>query len=196
MFIQCDTIASAKRELIQAIREEGYEQHIEKGSFEKEATYRRQVPNVLVDIMTPQEKFDKPAHVTDLEIRKYAATLVDPDCPKNADYTYGERIADQIQEVIAMMSYSKNTNQGVIEVGAPEDILLKNPPCLRLIQFMFYEEKLNMSVYFRSNDIESAFLMNMYGLAELQNIVAMIAGLEPGKISYMCAGAHIYIFGG
>ena len=196
MFIQCDTIASAKRELVQAIKEEGYKQHIDKGSFEKEKTYRTQIPTVFVDIMEPQEKFDKPVEISDMGIKRYVAAMVDPDCPENAEYTYGERIAIQIEDAIAMMSYAKNTNQAIIEVGSPEDIKLKNPPCLRLIHFMFFEDKLNMTVFFRSNDIENAFLMNMYGLAEIQNMVAMISGIECGKISYICSGAHVYTFGG
>lgn len=71
----------------------------------------------------------------------------------NEDYVYGERLSgvlinrhdgimddpvivgpDQIGAVVEKYKkYGFNTNQTTMEVGRPEDCLLNDPPCLRLI---------------------------------------------------------------
>jgi benzoyl-CoA reductase/2-hydroxyglutaryl-CoA dehydratase subunit BcrC/BadD/HgdB len=66
------------------------------------------------------------------------------------DYTYGQYLETQIEEVIRMYKYDGHaTNQAYMTVGDPRSIFLKDPPCLRGIDTRIKDGRLHFIIYFR-----------------------------------------------
>jgi len=130
----------------------------------------------------------------------------------NEDYVYGERLSgvlinrhdgimddpvivgpDQIGAVVEKYKkYGFNTNQTTMEVGRPEDCLLNDPPCLRLIDCRVRYGKLHFFVYFRSWDLWGGFPANLGALQMLKEHMAKEIGVEPGETIAYSKGLHLY----
>jgi thymidylate synthase len=130
------------------------------------------------------------------------------------DYTYGERLTagpilydrvlyapydmyggevNQIEKVIEMFKNNGHgTNQACMEIGMPGDILLGDPPCLRLIDCRVRDNKLSFIVYFRSWDLWNGFSANLGGLQMLKEYMAAEIGIEDGEIIASSKGLHLY----
>lgn len=67
-----------------------------------------------------------------------------------------------------------------------------NVPCLQWIQFLIRDNKLNMKVLFRSNDILMAMYANMYALIALQAHVARELNTPVGTYTHIVTVPHIY----
>jgi thymidylate synthase len=127
--------------------------------------------------------------------QSYIETLITNTKAPNEDYTYGERIHWQYPIIID--TYKKKgfrNNQMIIQVAGPEDIYLKDPPCLRHIDTRIQNNKLHFFVYFRSWDLWSGLPANLAGIVYLQQIMANEIGVEVGKMFVESKGLHIYGF--
>jgi len=83
-------------------------------------------------------------------------------------------------------------NQMVLQVGKPDDMLLKDPPCLRHIDTRIQDGKLHFYPYFRSWDLWGGFPANLGGIQLLKEYVASEIGVEDGEIIASSKGLHIY----
>ena len=83
-------------------------------------------------------------------------------------------------------------NQMVLQVAHPTDMLLKDPPCLRLIDTRIQEGKLHFFPYFRSWDLWGGFPANLAGIQILKEYVVSEIGIEDGEILATSKGLHIY----
>lgn len=110
----------------------------------------------------------------------------------NWEYTYHERMADQIQFVIRELRLDPYSRRAAIDIRRTSDIILSDPPCLQHIQFMIRDEKLNMTVLFRSNDACKATFMNAYALICLQEEIATELGVEVGSYTHIANSFHAY----
>jgi len=100
---------------------------------------------------------------------------------------------NQIEEVIAKYKRGGHgQNQCVMEIGMPSDIKLKDPPCMRLIDTMIIDGKLNFYPYFRSWDLWGGFPANLAGLQILKEFMAAEIGVEDGEILASSKGMHLY----
>ena len=111
-------------------------------------------------------------------IEEYLPKLMTGVKEENEQYTYGERLSgypifaegerqfvNQIEEVIKMYKEDGHgTNQACMEVAMPSDIILDDPPCLRLIDTMIVDGKLEFYVYFRSWDLWNGLPANLGAL--------------------------------
>jgi len=190
--IKGKSVPEVRSMLMRHILDEGYEQKIEKGSFENSKTFRIQSRPASVVIEEPTYYLDMPKEITYTSVFNYFVELLTDNSTKESDYTYGQRISVQLDNVMEMLSTTKMTNQAVIEIGAPEDIMLGAPPCMRIIQFMVYNKKLNMLSYFRSNDVGEAFLYNHYAMGMLLSMVAEAARMKVGEYIVTSMGFHMY----
>ena len=99
------------------------------------------------------------------------------------DYTYGEYLEPQINEVIRMYREDGfGTNQAYMTVGNPDAIRLNDPPCLRGIDTRVKEGKLHFIVYFRSWDLWNGFPANLGAIQLLKEYIASSIGEEDGEI--------------
>jgi thymidylate synthase len=114
-------------------------------------------------------------------------------------YTYGGRLcrllggATQIQKVIdRYRTQGHHTNQLVLQVAEPADLLLEDPPCLRHIDTRIRYGKLHFMPYFRSWDLWGGFPLNLAGIQLLKEYMAAEIGVEDGEIIATSKGLHVY----
>ena len=110
----------------------------------------------------------------------------------NWEYTYHERMAEQIPFIIRELRRDPYSRRAVIDVRRTSDISLNDPPCLQHIQFVIRNGKLNTTVLFRSNDACKATFMNAYALTCLQGKVAEEIGVEIGSYTHIANSFHAY----
>lgn len=84
------------------------------------------------------------------------------------------------------------SNQMVMQVASPSDILLQDPACLRSIFVRVQDNKLNFHVNFRSNDMYSAFPANLAAVELMKQYMASEINVENGEILYISSGSHVY----
>lgn len=99
---------------------------------------------------------------------------------------------NQIVEVIKIYKNTPNTNQAIMEIGKPTDILLDDPPCLRLIDTRVRYGKLHFYIYFRSWDAWAGLPVNLAGLQLLKEYMAEEIGVDDGEIIALSKGLHLY----
>ena len=83
-------------------------------------------------------------------------------------------------------------NQMVLQVAQPDDMLLKDPPCLRHIDTRIQDGKLHFYPYFRSWDLWGGLHANLGGIQLLKEYVAAEIGVKDGEIIASSKGLHIY----
>ena len=118
------------------------------------------------------------------------------------DYTYGERIKEQLGDILHMLAFTPNTNQAIIRITKPEDIRLSHPPCMCLLQFKVINNKLVCYTYFRSWDAFNGYPYNVPAIQLLKediltqvNKLRQDEGKEPfldGDIICFSSGLHLY----
>jgi len=65
-------------------------------------------------------------------------------------------------------------------------------PCTILHQFRIRDNKLNMSVYMRSNDVWLGAAYDFFQFTRVQIAMASVLGIEPGTYSHHVGSLHIY----
>jgi len=195
------SISDAWFGLLYNIQEYGYKQIIQRGSFSGEENYRIQYPFVAIEIEHPSidmipimpQGMESLAPTTMSYVEDYFAMyLMNDELKENEIYTYGSRIKPYINTLIEMLKATPYTNQAALEIASSGDIFKTDPPCLRTLTFKVVDNKLNMSIFFRSNDLYGGFPTNLAGLELLKQLVSSEANLENGKIYYASDGLHIY----
>lgn len=83
-------------------------------------------------------------------------------------------------------------NQMVMQVAHPTDMLLQDPPCLRLIDTRIQDGKLHFIIYFRSWDLWGGFPANLAAMQMMKEYIASEIGVEDGEIIASSKGLHIY----
>ncbi len=99
------------------------------------------------------------------------------------------------QMELAIWTYKNRghrTNQMILQVGQPTDMLLKDPPCLRHIDTRIQDGKLHFYPYFRSWDLWGGFPANLAGIQMMKEYMAAEIGVEDGEIIAASKGLHLY----
>jgi len=109
---------------------------------------------------------------------------------------------DQLQYVIMTMQKDINTRQAVIQIGDPakdcfdmygELKVTKDYPCSRTLQFMVVDNKLDCTLYIRSNDIVFGLsAVNVFNFTWMQEYVANMLGLSVGNYYHFVNNLHVY----
>ena len=113
-------------------------------------------------------------------------------------YTYSERLQNyqgrnQLKDIINRLKQDIGTNRAVAVTFNPFiDNKRDDIPCLQLIQALVRNDKLILSVYFRSNDLYGAFPSNMMFLTYLGMKIANELDVKFDYIDYHCSSLHIY----
>lgn len=68
----------------------------------------------------------------------------------------------------------------------------KKIPCLFLIQCQIYQGRLNLTAYFRSNDMYNAWPLNAFALRKLQYNIAEKLDVQSGPLITISNMAHVY----
>ncbi len=192
-----------------------HEYVVDKGSFE--GIKRREFDIIMVNIKYPGTRPlipDIPVELgvpqpTSMEyVEEYLQYLMTDRKRENEVYTYGERLTNPkvsikgqefsfginpVEEVIRIYRENKGgTNQAIMEVGMPQDIILDDPPCLRLIDTRLMDGRLNFVLYFRSWDLWAGFPSNLAAIQLLKEYMCHEIGVEDGSIVAVSKGLHLY----
>lgn len=112
-------------------------------------------------------------------------------------YDYHDRLfntpCNQVEACIKRINHDLRTRRAVMHTWIPEvDNDRKDVPCLQYVQFWVDENRLNMFVLFRSNDVLSALGANIVALTALQTQVACACKLVMGSYTHSIVIPHIY----
>ena len=114
---------------------------------------------------------------------------------KNVSYKKNFCEINQVQDVIDVLKRDPYSKACIAMTWHPADELMrkhKSSPCLVLIQALVQEEKLNLTVFFRSHDMTQGWPENAYGCAAIQAEIAKAVGIEPGLLIIISGSAQIY----
>ncbi len=155
------------------------------------------------------------------QIEKYMADYLFSDAlSPNEDYRYGERLVapkfrkvrrpdlkkkhsvegkqvdmgvNQVKEAVRIYREAGHgTNQCTMEIAMPNDILLHDPPCCRLIDTRIRYGRLHFVIYFRSWDLYAGFPVNLGGMELLKQMMADEIGVGNGSMIVASKGLHVY----
>lgn len=202
-YIVARTIEQAWCDAMWCCIRNGYDYRITHGSYVGQI--RRQLDHIVIRITEPwtrplaprlPEGSGIPPTTSDEKIERYFMEyIVSDEKEESEDYTYGQCISRQLPKVIQIINKSfGNSNQATITIGEPNSINLENPPCLRVIDFKRVNDKLNMSVFFRSWDLYAGLPENLGGLQMLKEylLINLDFPLKDGELICYSSGLHIY----
>jgi thymidylate synthase len=199
-FITARDLPDAWFQCVYAILEEGREYTIDHGSYKGQK--RLEFDHLTVHITHPGTRpllpdippaLGIPNPVADGYLESYLPYLMTSVKQPGEDYTYGERLEKQIQDVINMYrEHGPGTNQACMEIGKPTDTRLDDPPCLRLVDTRISGGKLHFILYFRSWDLWNGFPANLGALQLMKEYMAGEIGVQDGEIIAASKGLHIY----
>jgi thymidylate synthase len=217
VFIEARDLPDAWFQCIYRIFEDEsvHEYEVERGSFE--GIKRREFDMIVVNVEYPGTRPLIPDIPTELGIpvptsmeyvEDYLQYLMTDRKKENEVYTYGERLTNPkvciegrevsfgvnpVQEVIDLYRRHRGgTNQAVMEVGMPQDILLEDPPCLRLIDTRIMDGRLHFILYFRSWDLWAGLPSNLAAIQLLKEYMCQEIGVEDGSLVAVSKGLHLY----
>jgi len=198
--IEARDLPDAWFQSVYAILDEGYEYTIDRGSYTGQK--RMEFDYITVRIRFPGTRpllpdippaLGIPNPVADGYLEEYLPYLMTSAKQPQEEYTYGEYLEPQIEEVIRMYREDGfETNQAYMTVGSPETIHFQDPPCLRGIDTRIRYGQLHFMVYFRSWDLWNGFPANLGGIQLMKEYMAGEIGVEDGEIIAASKGLHLY----
>tara|TARA_A100001201_G_scaffold6932_3_gene11274 strand:+ start:445 stop:1119 length:675 start_codon:yes stop_codon:yes gene_type:complete len=120
--------------------------------------------------------------------------MADDEGNVNSNYGYQWQRSDQLRKVIADLKENPETRQAAISIyDAKEKAAYQHDtPCTYAVQFTVLDNKLNMSVVMRSNDLWYGFCNDQYQFSNLQLLVAYETGYDVGTYYHFAHNLHLY----
>ena len=112
----------------------------------------------------------------------------------NSNYGWQWQRENQLEYVIKKLRKHKETRHAAISIYdcKEHDKYKKDTPCTYAVQFTIINDKLNMSVYMRSNDLWYGFCNDQYCFSMLQKLVAERLKMPVGWYYHHAHNMHIY----
>jgi len=112
----------------------------------------------------------------------------------NSNYGYQWERHQQLDKVIEMLRRDPNTRQAAISIYDGKEMVRyhSDTPCTYAVQFTVVNNKLNMCVTMRSNDLWYGFCNDQYCFSQLQIEVAEETGYELGSYFHFAHNLHLY----
>ena len=120
--------------------------------------------------------------------------MADVDGNVNSNYGWQWERTSQLDIVIQMLKDNPETRQAAISIYDGKEIsdYTNDTPCTYAVQFTILDNKLNMSVVMRSNDLWYGFCNDQYQFSNLQMLVAHRAGYDVGTYYHFAHNLHLY----
>jgi thymidylate synthase len=143
------------------------------------------------------------------ELADYETDVLEADLPEGISYTYGNRLRrhflragaslDTLDAAIAALRADPESRRAFVSLwdnaaDLPDDPALDTPaageearsaPCLVSLFFRRSAGRLTLSATYRSHNLLTAWLKNVYGLMEIQRHLANATGAEPGPLTIL-----------
>jgi len=131
--------------------------------------------------------------------RKYQNMMLDPSVPPDISYTYGNRLRayfhsggrdiDTLDSVVKELRHNPESRHAFVSLwdtsadlhAAERDDA--SVPCLVTVFFRRSEGRLTLTATYRSHNLLSAWLQNVYGLMKIQEEVCQRTGMAPGPLT-------------
>ena len=122
--------------------------------------------------------------------------MADVDGNVNSNYGWQWGRNDQIDYVIDLLQRQPDTRQAAISIYdcKEHDTFTFDTPCTYAIQFTIVNNKLNMSVVMRSNDLWFGFCNDQYQFSKLQRYIwqRLDTDIEMGTYFHFAHNLHLY----
>ena len=120
--------------------------------------------------------------------------MADPNGDVNSNYGWQWKRNAQLDMVVEMIKQNPETRQAAISIYDGKEITSYafDTPCTYAVQFTVLNNKLNMSVVMRSNDIWYGFCNDQYQFSNLQLLVAQRTGYDVGTYYHFAHNLHLY----
>ena len=112
----------------------------------------------------------------------------------NSNYGWQWERSHQLDKVVTMLRSNPNTRQAAISIydGKEAHDYKHDTPCTYAIQFTILNNKLNMCVTMRSNDLWYGFCIDQYCFSKLQLMVADKLEVRLGEYYHFAHNLHLY----
>jgi thymidylate synthase len=112
----------------------------------------------------------------------------------NSNYGWQWGRNNQLNKVIELLKVKPDTRKAAISIYDGKEIeqYRYDTPCTYAVHFTILDNKLNMSVMMRSNDLWFGFTNDQYCFSSLQKLVATELKLEVGWYYHFVNNLHIY----
>lgn len=112
----------------------------------------------------------------------------------NSNYGYQWNRGNQLDYIIEELTKNKNSRRASISIyDAKDRSNFKNDtPCTYAINFRIIDNKLNMSVMMRSNDLWYGFGNDQYCFSKLQELIANKLNINIGTYFHFANDMHLY----
>ena len=120
--------------------------------------------------------------------------MADSDRKVRSNYGWQWEREHQLDKVIQMLKVYPDTRQAVLSIYDGKEISTyrNDTPCTYAVQFTILNDKLEMSVLMRSNDLWFGFCNDQYCFASLQELVAERLSMELGTYYHFAHNLHLY----
>ena len=112
----------------------------------------------------------------------------------NSNYGWQWERNGQLDKVIKLLNDNPKTRQAAISIYDAKEISAykHDTPCTYAVQFTILDNKLNMCVTMRSNDLWYGFCNDQYCFSKLQKLVADEVGWPVGTYFHFAHNLHLY----
>ena len=112
----------------------------------------------------------------------------------NSNYGYQWKRNGQLDYIIDMLKREPNTRQAAISIYDCKeyDKYTYDTPCTYAVQFTILDNKLNMCVTMRSNDLWYGFCNDQYCFSQLQQMVSEALKMDTGTYYHFAHNLHLY----
>lgn len=112
----------------------------------------------------------------------------------NSNYGYQWERNNQLDKVVDILRENTTTRRATISIYDGKEIndYNRDTPCTYAVQFTILDNKLNMSVYMRSNDLWYGFCIDQYCFSMLQQHVAERLSIDVGSYYHHAHNLHLY----
>jgi len=128
------------------------------------------------------------------KIPKIWQKMADENGKVNSNYGAQWERGWQLDKVVAMLKENPNTRQAAVSIYDGKEIssYKYDTPCTYAVQFTVLNNKLNMCVTMRSNDLWFGFCIDQYCFSKLQELVSERTGYEVGTYYHFAHNLHLY----
>ena len=112
----------------------------------------------------------------------------------NSNYGYQWERNDQLDAIITHLRVNPKSRRGAISIYDAKEMhkYSHDTPCTYAVQFTILNNKLNMCVTMRSNDLWYGFCNDQYCFSMLQQLVAGRLGIQVGTYYHFAHNLHLY----
>ena len=120
--------------------------------------------------------------------------MADENGDVNSNYGWQWAREDQLNKVVEKLRTKPDTRKAVISIYDGKEIknYQHDTPCTYGVQFTILDNKLNMTVLMRSNDIWYGFCNDQYQFSLLQKKVADMLSIDVGWYYHFAQNLHVY----